>query len=298
MKLKLASLIGALLLFSGASFAQQWIGGQGAPPGNPASQSYLHRTGNIFNAIGYSNWTAFVISGNTSTGSGVSIVVYAHGSQAGGCVTLADQSCIALQNIFTTNVKLTVDFGGPNQEFVTPTSVSFGLCPVGNLGVGGVSTCATITGTFNNTHGQDAIVTSGDFGIQEAITDAGAQGGGVVFWIVDTGIVTLNTGALTTTTNTTVPTNRSSVGCAARVTTTITTSANWAVGSTAAGSSFSSANTTLTAGTTAVANQLNPSSQGTTSAMEAVVFTMGTSNPGAGAIKARVWGFTPVQPTS
>jgi hypothetical protein len=53
----------------------------------------------------------------------------------------------------------------------------------------------------------------------------------------------------------------------------------------------------MTAGTTCLATQIAPTSLGTTSALEAVVFS-GTGTPGAGAIKARVWGWTPVQPAN
>lgn len=295
---KLMLAVSALLLSAAGSFGQAWIGGQGGVPGNPQQQSYQHRVGGVFQALGYSNWQAVILSGNTTTGSGVSIVVYPQGAQAGGGVTLADGAVVPLPTVFNTLTKLTIDFGQGNQEYVTPTSVSFGLCPVGNLGVGGTSTCATITGTFNNTHGQSAIVTSGDFGIGEAITDAGNQGGGVVYWIVDTGIVTLNTGGLTTTTNTTVPTNFYNFGGAARVTTTITTTTNWAIGISGATGIFCSANATLTAGTTCLANQVAPATTGTTSAMTALLITTTVANPGAGALKARVWGYTPVQPTS
>lgn len=285
------------LLLSAASIAsaQAWIGGQGAPPGNPQQQSYVHRVGGIFQALGYSNWQGTIISGNTSTGAGVSIVIY---PGPGGTETLADGAQVALASIYATNVKLTVDFGQANQEYVTPTAVSIGGCPAGNIGVGGASTCVTVTGTFNNTHGQSAVITSGDFGIFEAINDAGAQGGGVVFWMVDTGIVTLNTGGLTTTTNTTIPTNFYNFGSAARVTTTITVTASWAVGISGATGILSSANSTLTAGTTALANQAAPASTGTTSAATAILITGATSNPGAGAVKVRAWGYTPVQPTS
>lgn len=264
-------------------------------PGNFNQQSFLHRVGGIFYSSGYNTWQGTLISGNTSTGSGTSVIIY---PGPGGVETLADGTTLPLATIYNTSVPVILDLGQANQETVTPTAISIGACPAGNIGVGGSSQCVTLTGTINNTHGQSAIVVSGDNGIMEAVTDAGAQGGGVVFWMVDTGIVTLNTGGLTTTTTTKVPTNRSSVGCAARVTTTITTSANWAVGSTASGAAFCSANSTLTAGTTGVANQIAPTSLGTTSALEAIVFTMGTSNPGAGAIKARVWGYTPVQPAN
>jgi hypothetical protein len=271
------------------------VNAQGTFPGNPQGASYLHRVGGIYYALGYSTWQANIISGNTSTGAGQSVIIYP-GSV--GVETLADGSTIPLTSVYNTNVPIWLDYGQANAEVVTPTAVSISTCPGGNLGVGGAAQCVTITATINNTHGQSAVVTSGDFGIQEAITDAGAQGGGTVFWMVDTGIVTLNTGGLTTTTTTKVPTNFYGIGAAARVTTTITVTASWAVGISGATGAFCSANSTLTAGTTCIANQVAPATTGTTSALTAILITGATSNPGAGAVKARVWGFTPVQPAS
>lgn len=281
--------VSALLLSAAGMFAQ------GTFPGNPLQNSPLHRVGGVFNALSYSTWSSALISGNTSTGSGVSVVIFPGSTTA--TETLADGSAVPLTVVFNTNVPVLVDVGQANAEVVTPTAVSFGPCPAGNLGVGGSATCATITGTFNNTHGQSAIVTSGDFGIEEAITDAGNQGGGTVFWMIDTGIVTLNTGGLTTTTTTKVPATFYQQGSGARVTTTITTSANWSVGVSGATGAFCASNATLTAGTTCTPVAGALTGTGST-ALTAVLFTMGTSNPGAGALKARVWGYTPVSATS
>lgn len=256
--------------------------------------AFQHNLNGVWYAPAYATWQATVLSGNAATGSQSIIVTCSAGGVQGVC-PLADGYAVPLTSIFNTNTPIYLM--DANFETVTPTAVSIGACSPGFLGVGAATQCATITASFANTHGASAPVVSGDAGIFEAITDAGAAGAGLVYWVVDTGIVTLNTGGLTTTTTTKVPTNRSSIGCAARVTTTITVTASWAVGTTASGSSFCSANSTLTAGTTGVANQIAPTSTGTTSALEAVVFTGATSNPGAGAIKARVWGFTPVQAT-
>lgn len=281
---RISLVFATLLLLAGAQVAQAQ---------NPQQQSYLHRVGNLYYALGYSTWQATVLTGNSSTGAGTSITVFAQG--ANGVVTLADGSAISLASVFNTLTPITI--ADANQETFTPTSVTLAPCTPGNLGVGSSNQCATVTGTIANLHGASAVIFSGDFGVGEALTDAGNQGGGVVFWQVDTGIVTLSTGGVTTTTGIKVPTNRSSIGCAARVTTTITTSTTWGVGSTASGVSFCSASSTMTAGTTGVATQVAPTSIGTTQALEAVVFTM-TGTPGAGAIKARVWGFTTVQPAS
>jgi hypothetical protein len=254
---------------------------------------FAHNLNGVWYAPAYATWQATVLSGNSATGSQSIIVVCNAGGVQGVC-QLNDGYSVPLASIFNTNTPIYLM--DANNETVTPSAVSIGACSPGFLGVGASAQCATITATFSNTHGASAPVVSGDAGMFEAITDAGVSGGGLVYWVADTGIVVLSTSGLTTTTTTKVPTNRSSTGCAARVTTTITVTASWAVGSTASGASFCSANSTLTAGTTGVANQVAPTSTGTTSALEAVVFTGATSNPGAGAIKARVWGFTPVQP--
>lgn len=289
--------VACLTLLAGAAFGQ----GIPAPGVVPFGQigcsgsGGSHRVGTLFFAPCYATWQALILSGNAASGS-QSIIIVPQGASGGTGVTLADGTALALPVVFNTNTPITIN--DANAETVTPTAVTIGSCPSGFLGVGNVAQCATVTATFSNTHGASALVYSGDAGIFEAITDAGNIGGGLVYWIADTGIVTLSTSGLTTTTTTKVPTNRSSTGCAARVTTTITVTASWAVGTTASGASFCSANSTLTAGTTGIANQIAPTSTGTTSALEAVVFTGATSNPGAGAIKARVWGFTPVQPSN
>lgn len=280
-------LLGALLLFAAVAFAQVY-------PGNAQQASPLHRVGGVFYSLAYSQWDGTIISGNTTTGSGTSIIVSTQG--AGGVVTLTDGTSVPLTTVFNTSTPISIV--DANAETFTPSGVTIGNCPAGNLGVGGSSQCATVTGTISNTHGQGAIVTSGDLGIEEAITDAGNQGGGLVFWMVDTGIVTLNTGGLTTTTTVKVPTNFYNIGAAARVTTTITVTASWAVGISGATGIFCSANSTLTAGTTCLANQAAPASTGTTSALTAILITGATGNPGAGAVKARVWGYTPVQPSN
>lgn len=282
----IAIMVLAALLVAAPALAQVF-------PGNPQQNGPQHRVGGVFYALGYSNWQANIISGNTSTGAGTSIIVY---PGSGSCILLPDGACIALTSVFNTSTPITINDG--NAETFTPSGVSIGACPAGNLGVGGSSLCATVTGTIANTHGQSANVNSGDMGIQEAITDAGAQGGGTVFWMVDTGIVTLNTGGLTTTTTVKVPTNFYGIGAAARVTTTITTSTAWLVGISGSTAAFCSSNSTLTAGTTCLANQASPASVGTTSALTAILITATVANPGAGAVKVRVWGFTPVQPAS
>lgn len=285
---KLFMLVSALLLSAAGVFAQ------GTFPGNPQQVSPQHRIGGVFQALAYNSWQAIILSGNAASGS-QSIIVYP-GPGGAAAIEIADGTTLSLATVFNTNTPISIN--DANAEVVTPTAVSISTCPAGNLGVGSSSQCAVITATFANTHGQSALVTSGDFGIEEAITDAGNQGGGTVFWMVDTGIVTLSTGGATTTTTTKIPTQLYGIGAAARITTTVTTATTWSVGSTTGGAAiFCSSNSTMTAGTTCIANQAAPAVTGTTQALTTVLFTF-TGTPGAGAIKARVWGFTPVQASS
>jgi hypothetical protein len=257
---------------------------------------FAHNLNGVWYAPAYATWQATVLSGNSATGSQTIIVTCSSGGVQGVC-TLADGYSAPLTSIFNTNTPITLL--DANVETVTPSAVgSPSPCPSGFLGVGSSTQCVTVTATFASTHGASAPIVSGDAGIFEAITDAGASGGGVVYWQVDTGIVTLTTSGLTTTTTTKVPTNFYNMGAAARVTTSITVTASWAVGISGATGIFCSANSTLTAGTTCLANQASPASTGTTSALTAILITGATSNPGAGAVKARVWGWTPVQPAS
>ena len=62
---------------------------------------------------------------------------------------------------------------GSVEETVTPTSVS-------GCYIGAPTNTCTITASFTYAHGAGEVVTSGSYGIQEAITDAGNFGGGIV----------------------------------------------------------------------------------------------------------------------
>jgi hypothetical protein len=166
-------LLSGLLLIAGVApmvYAQQ------IPTyGNPSPLSHV---GGTFYATAFSTYVGRVISGNTGTGS-VSIVATAPPA-------LADGTPVGIQNLWpATGTPLGAAFApilvnDANAETVTPTAVSFAPCPAGNVGVGGSPLCATITGTFNNTHGQGAAVQSGTFGLQEAINAAQLAGGGTV----------------------------------------------------------------------------------------------------------------------
>lgn len=285
-------ILGALFLLAGACFAQTspsiaFLGQKNV---------LVHNDGGLFLAPGYATWQGTVLVGFTGTGSQTMTITCNSGGVVGVC-SLADGYSVPLATIFNTNTPITLMDG--NQETVTPSAVTGPVaCPAGFLGVGSATQCMQVTATFASAHGASAAIVSGDAGIEEAITDAGNAGGGQVYWIVDTGIVTLNTGGLTTTTTTKVPTQFYQLGAAAKVTTTITVTASWAVGITGATGSFCSANSTLTAGTTCLANQVAPATTGTTAGLTALLITGATSNPGAGAVKARIWGFTPVQATN
>ena len=172
MKKATAYMLAVLLSFAGGipAFSQQ------IPTyGNPSALSHV---GGTFYAAAFNTYVGRVLSGNSSTGSGTSITVTVPPA-------LADGTPIAAQNLWPSGTAPTASLtpifvNDGNAETVTPTSTSFAACPAGNLGVGGSPTCVTITGTFNNTHGQGAAVQSGTFGLQEAINQASIAGGGTV----------------------------------------------------------------------------------------------------------------------
>lgn len=250
--------------------------------------------GGLYLSQAYGGWGGEIISGNAATGSQTILV----------CVNPVLANGLSFNPLTPANgafAAINIDpQSSTQQEVVTPTAVTA-------VATNTISTapqsqvCANVTATFANTHAAGSLntmqVLSGDQGIQEALNAASLNGGGLVYWVADTGAVTLNTGGLTTTTTTKIPANFISAGAAARVTTTITVTASWAVGISGSTSSFCTANSTLTAGTTCIANMNSPASVGTTTGLTAILFTGATSNPGAGAIHARVWGYTAAQPT-
>jgi hypothetical protein len=80
---------------------------------------------------------------------------------------------------------------GTTKETVTPTAVSGCIPSIQNGGPGAPVTCQ-ISATFANAHGQGEVVTSGTFGIQEAINDAAffnASSGAIGRVVIDTGLV-------------------------------------------------------------------------------------------------------------
>jgi hypothetical protein len=106
-----------------------------------------------------------VAIGNSAAGAGTITLVT-------GQVNLSNGTVISP---ITTLTPITVGIGA-NAETVTPSAVT-----VANLGTAGPGVGAiTITATFANVHGPQEPVSSGTFGLQEAINAASAAGGGVV----------------------------------------------------------------------------------------------------------------------
>jgi len=119
-----------------------------------------------------------IFSGNGAAGAGTIVLKQ-------GYVTLADGRVIypfcAGSNVTGTitcggATPITVNPGGANSETVTPTAVSAG-CATAPQNT--TSPTCTITATFANVHAQGEFVQSGTVGLQEAINDACAAGGGM-----------------------------------------------------------------------------------------------------------------------
>lgn len=119
----------------------------------------------LYTAAVYNQWKAVVVNGNLATGAQTIQVQY-------GQYALPDGSLI---NPFAITAPITIGIGA-NAETVTPTAVS--AC---SLGAGNpLPSLCNITATFANTHGQGEPIFSGSSGLQEAINDAHAKGGGLV----------------------------------------------------------------------------------------------------------------------
>jgi hypothetical protein len=282
----------ALLLFAASAFAQVAPIGVVNPP---LTLNKSHYVAGVFNGPAYATWQGIVVSGNSSTGAGQSIVVYPQGA-ANGVVTLGDGTTVQLNVVFNTSTPVTVDFGQGAGEVFTPSSVSFGGCPSGNLGVGGTSTCATLTGTIGNTHGQSALVGSGDYGVEEAIADAANNGGGLVYWERDCGNVTMNTGAATTTiTGCSVPLNQIGMGASIFVKTTITTTATYSLGFASNLTLYLNACASLTAGLNCSAKSVAgvESATGTSFALSPLLITANAAS-GAGVVHVKAFGYSQV----
>lgn len=125
-------------------------------------------------AYGYGGVSgAHVVIGNAATGTQTVTVCPAIRALADGRQVQIFSS--------TPPTPVSFDTGTSSAETVTPTSVTL-LAPGAIQGVEADQPCASITGTFNNTHfaSQNVYqVRSGTFGLQEAINDAGRLGGAV-----------------------------------------------------------------------------------------------------------------------
>lgn len=236
-------------------------------------------------APNFGQWSIPIFTGITATGSQTLTMLSSVATTPDGIQFIP----------FVVNGKITVGTGS-TQETVTVTAVSgasLNVLPTG----GAIGTCS-VTATFSNTHAAGELVSSGDNGIMEALNFASSNGGGQVKWLVDCGIITLSTSGATTTSTSFVPNLYYNQGCSARVTTTITTATDWAVGAVGKTTSFSTANATMTAGTTAFTTQASPAQNLTTGAtangLTAVLITC-TGTAGAGAIRVKVWGWTPAE---
>lgn len=156
---KLFSSLAVILALCGAAFAQTL----------PAT----YNAANFF-------WQGKVVSGNSATGTGTITFAMAGGGIGG--ITLSNGRTLSFDVVFKNLLPIVVDYGQAAAEYVTPTAVSFGNCPGGNVGAG--VQCATISGSFSNTHGNNAVVVDGTYGLQTAINVASGAGG----WIaIDAG---------------------------------------------------------------------------------------------------------------
>ena len=270
------SLLAVLCLLAGVAFTQQ------TPVPDPPIQSSYD---GVYYAPNFGQWHLQVA--NTIAASGTSILVNA------GITTTADGITFVP---FAVKQKINVG-SGSTAEIATISAVSG--CSATAL-PGTTATCTLTVGALSNAHSIGEPITSADSGIMEAVAYAQQAGGGPVFWKVDCGSITLSTSGLTTTSTCFVPNSFYNIGGACRVTTTITTSANWEVGVTGALTSICGQNSTLTAGTTAFTLQTAPAANLVTSAtvadLAAVLITAGTSNAGAGKVHVKAWGFTVAQP--
>lgn len=118
-------------------------------------------------------------------------------------------------------------------------------------------------------------------------------------------LITLNTGAATTdSVANLLPANSIIEAVVARITTTITTAANWSLGDATTAARFMSSNSTLTSGTTATGlNVWDPTlatatASGPTQSAAAKLRITLNANPGAGVIRVTVFYRTFVPPTS
>lgn len=172
----------------------------------------------------------------------------------------------------------------------TILALGLGATNVGVVDISGSNAVAPVGYAYNGT-GYIAVSTP----------QATVNGASLVPFVSDIN-VTLSTGATTTAVGTAsfVPANAFIIGVTGRVTTTITSACTgWSVGDTTTAARFIANNTGLTAGTkatnttgfntTAIASATTGTWQATA---EALQITCAGGNPGAGAVRVTVFGFT------
>jgi hypothetical protein len=267
-------LVFSLLLLASAAFAQA-----------PVSGSFGH---GVYYSPAYAYGSSFTGPGplRVSVGAAAGTTTI---TLTNGYVILTDGRKIYPFTGVPSLPSILIDLGG-SSETVTPSSASCSTPEIPN-------TCQ-LTATFTYAHGAGATVSSGSGGISEAINDAAINGGGVVYWTIDPGIVTLSTGGANTTLGSVnIPTRSVVLGATARVTTTVTgCSGGWSLGY-SSGTEFGAANTTLTAGTTTDSSTLSYAVAFNASAT-APIAKCTTSNATAGAIHPHFWGYKFVAPAN
>lgn len=267
-----------------------WIAIPRRTKAQSASAQFSRAVG-VFDSTKYNQWGAFILAGNSATGSQTITVCPAMVALPDGRVI---QPMAPANNVF---VPITIDAqSSALVETVTPTAYSL-VSP--QSGTGNVP-CASVTATFANLHSASYAtnqVISGDQGIQEAINDASTNGGGFVYWQIDPGVVTLSTGSQSTTLGSVKIPTRSVVSSAtARVSTTITgCTGGWSLGF-SSGAEFGAANATLAAGTTTDSSTLVPNYAFNAVATVPMAYCT-TAAASAGAIHAHIVGYKLAAPS-
>lgn len=211
---------------------------------------------------------------------------------ANGAWATTQPGGVPFQAITTSTPILVGSAAAGDQETVTPSSVS-GCSLVYTSPTG-----CSFTATFSFGHGPGTPLRSADNGIAEAIFDVGLHGGGQVYWVIDPGQVTLNTGGANTTLGSVnIPTRSTVLVATARVNVTIGTCAGgWSLGE-STGTEFGAANTNLTAGSNTDTSTLATPFIDNLAAAPPIAHCT-TSNASAGAIHAHFEGIKLVAPQS
>jgi len=278
---KILAVITLIALFATVAF---WMVAPRKAKAQSASAQFSRAVG-VFDSTKYSAWGAFILSGNAATGSQIITVCPAMLALPDGRVIQPMAPANGVYPPITIDAQSSVLV-----ETVTPTGYSL-VSP--QSGTGNVP-CASLTATFANLHSPSyatSQVISGDQGVQEAINDASLNGGGLVFWQIDPGAVTLSTGGQSTSLGSVkIPTRSVVTSATARVTTTITgCTGGWSLGY-STGTEFGSANTTLTAGTTTDSSTLVPNYVFNAAATVPMAFCT-TAAATAGAIHPHIVGY-------